>query len=75
MGWGRWLTGAFKPSQFRKAFSGLRSKPQVQPAYDYEADRIAKLKADRERKNKRNRRGRAQTQGDGLGAVSNILGG
>jgi hypothetical protein len=75
MGWGRWLTGAFKPSQFRKAFSGLRSKAPVQPQYDYEADRIAKLKADRKRKNERNRRGRTQTQGGGLGAVSNILGG
>jgi hypothetical protein len=75
MSWGRWLTGAFKPSQFRKAFSGLRSKPQVVPQYDYEADRVAKLKRDRERKNKRNRQGRAQTQGGGLGAVSNILGG
>ena len=49
--------------------------PKVQPQYDYEADRLAKLKRDRERKNKRNRRGRTQTQGAGLGAVSNILGG
>jgi hypothetical protein len=53
----------------------IAGKKVMQPTYDYEADRLAKLKRDRERKNKRNRRGRAQTQGAGLGPVSNILGG
>jgi hypothetical protein len=40
-----------------------------------ESYKLKKRKEDRIRKNKRNSRGRAQTQGAGLGAVNNILGG
>ena len=40
-----------------------------------ESYKLKKRREDRIRKNKRNSRGRAQTQGAGLGAVNNILGG